>query len=582
MILRPSYQIPAVNAVGEHLQKHASTLLVLATGLGKTVCAAEIIKRTVEATGKLVLFLAHRSELIWQAKRAIEAHTGFECGIEMANERVEHSLFAKHKVVISTVQTQIAGRPIKRMQQFKPEDFALVIIDESHRAAAKSYVEIIAHYRQNPRVRVLGITATPQRADEESLGKVFESVAYNYGILDGVRDGWLVDVAQQFIKVDSLDWSECRTTAGDLNAGDVAKVVEKKENIAGICHPSLEVIFGLEPGTLTTKPLADWPAFLKSLGKGPRRTIVFTATVKQAEECCHIFNTAFPGLAEWVCGETDKDKRENLLGRFKHGQTAVVCNVGILTEGYDNPSVEVIIMGAAMKSLTRYTQQIGRATRPLPGVVDEESLNTPELRCRAIRDSAKPICRIVDFMGNSGRHKLVNSMHVLSGDTSEEAIERAVKDAVESKKPKRVLAALSNTEKKLKAEQAERQREIECQRLLKCKAPKASYRVRDVDAFGNESFRTGERNGKGEKEIPAWVLKKLRAHQMKQPVNYKQAMVLYQVCKRREETMPISENNKQRLTTIGYDVQGWTQAKANRAWQEFYANNKQKPLVSRV
>jgi superfamily II DNA or RNA helicase len=97
MILRPSYQIPAVDAVGEHLQKHASTLLVLATGLGKTVCAAEIIKRTVEATGKLVLFLAHRSELIWQAKRAIEAHTGFECGIEMASERVEHSLFAKHK-----------------------------------------------------------------------------------------------------------------------------------------------------------------------------------------------------------------------------------------------------------------------------------------------------------------------------------------------------------------------------------------------------------------------------------------------------------------------------------------------------
>jgi hypothetical protein len=101
-------------------------------------------------------------------------------------------------------------------------------------------------------------------------------------------------------------------------------------------------------------------------------------------------------------------------------------------------------------------------------------------------------------------------------------------------------------------------------------------------AGGNESFRTGERNGKGEKEIPAFVMKKLRAHQMRQPANYKQAMVLYQVCKRREETMPISENNKQRLTAIGYDVQGWTQAMANRAWQEFYANNKQKPLVSRV
>jgi superfamily II DNA or RNA helicase len=547
-----------------------------------TVVAAEVIKRTVEATGKMCLFLAHRSELIWQAKGAIEAHTGFECGIEMASERVERSLFAKHKVVISTVQTQIAGRPMKRMQQFRPEDFALVIIDESHRAAADSYVEIIAYYRQNPRLRVLGITATPQRADKESLGKVFESRAYNYGILNGVRDGWLVDVTQQFIKVDSLDWSECRTTAGDLNAGDVAKVVEKKENIAGICHPSLEVIFGLEPGTLTTKPLADWPAFLKSLGKVPRRTIVFTATVKQAEECCHIFNTAFPGLAEWVCGETDKDKRKNLLERFKNGRTPVCVNVSVLSEGYDNQWVEVIVMGKATKSLTAYTQWCGRGTRPLPGVVDGDNLDTAEQRRKAIAESEKPRVRIIDFVGNSGRHKLVNSMHVLCGEMSDAAIDRAIKDAIESKKPKRVLVALSNAEKKLQAEQVERNKEIERQRLLKCKAPKASYRVRDVDAFGNESFRTGERNGKGEKEIPAWVLKKLRAHQMKQPANYKQAMVLYQVCKKREETMPISESNKQRLTAIGYDVQGWTQARANRAWQEYFVNDKQKPLVSRV
>ena len=345
-------------------------------------------------------------------------------------------------------------------------------------------------------------------------------------------------MTQQFIKVESLDWSECRTTAGDLNAGDVAKVVEKKENIAGICHPSLEVIFGLEPATLTSQPLLNWPEFLKSLNRTPRRTIVFTATVKQAEECCAIFNTACHGIAEWVCGETDEMKRKALLERFKSGRTSVVCNVGILSEGYDNPCVEVVIMGKATKSLTLYTQQIGRATRPLPGIVDDEALATAGHRRDAIRQSLKPYCRIVDFVGNSGRHKLVNSMHVLGGSMTDEAIDRAVKEATEANRPKRVLAALTNAEHKLRQEEEARKREIERQRLLKVRAPKAQYRSRDVDPFGNETFRSGARNGKAQKQIPDWMLKKIRKHNFKEPVNARQARVFYQLCKQKEARIP--------------------------------------------
>jgi superfamily II DNA or RNA helicase len=568
MNLRPSYQIPFCDSVCKELETHNSTLGVLATGLGKTVCAAEIIKRFHERTGKMALFLAHRAELIRQGKATIEHYTGYNCEIEMADERAEHGLFTKTKVIISTVQTQTSGRLKKRFEKFKPSEFSLVVIDEAHRGAAPSYKQIVEYYRQNSNCKILGITATPQRADEESLGQVFESVAYDYGILSGVRDGWLVDVTQQFIKVESLDWSECRTTAGDLNAGDVAKVVEKKENIAGICHPSLEVIYGLVPGTLTSQPLDHWPKYLASLSHHPRRTIVFTATVKQAEECCHIFNTACPGLAEWVCGETHPDKRMNLLERFKSGRTAVVCNVGVLSEGYDNPSVEVVIMGKATKSLTLYTQQVGRATRPLPGVVDEQTLETPEHRKAAVASSAKPICRIVDFVGNSGRHKLVNSMHVLGGDMTEEAIDRAVKEAVESKRPKRVLAALTNAEHKLKREQEERAREIERQRLLKVRAPKAQYQSRDVDPFGNETFRSGKRNGTAVKEIPIWMTKKIRKHGMKEPVNYGQAKVFYRLCKDKEARIPIMEKTARGLQQKGINTDGMTEADGCAKWKE--------------
>jgi superfamily II DNA or RNA helicase len=188
MILRPSYQIPACDAVCKELETKNATLLVLATGLGKTVCAAEIIKRFYERTGRSALFLAHRKELIYQGRNAIKNYTGLQTEIEMADERVEHGLFSKTKVVVSTVQTQCSGKFKKRYERFKPSEFGLLIIDEAHRGAADSYKQVVAYYRQNPDLKALGITATPQRADEKSLGQVFESVAFDYGILSGVND----------------------------------------------------------------------------------------------------------------------------------------------------------------------------------------------------------------------------------------------------------------------------------------------------------------------------------------------------------------------------------------------------------
>src|SRR6185369_10554713 len=170
----------------------------------------------------------------------------------------------------------------------------------------------------------------------------------------------------------------------------------------------------------------------------------FTASVVQAEACCNILNRAVPGMAEWVCGATEKKKRAEILERFAHGRTAVVCNCGVLTEGFDDPGVEVVIMGRPTKSRSLYSQMVGRSTRPLPGVVDGPE--TAEERRAAIAASAKPSCLVVDFVGNAGRHKLVTSADILGGKVSEAALELAMERALKAGGPVNMTEALNEAE----------------------------------------------------------------------------------------------------------------------------------------
>src|SRR5205823_2117669 len=147
---------------------------------------------------------------------------------------------------------------------------------------------------------VLGVTATPDRADEEALGQIFESVAYDYEILDAINDGWLVPVMQQMVKITGLDFSHIRTTAGDLNGADLARVMEDEKNLQGMVGASIEII-------------------------GGKRTIMFTSSVRHAEMCCNILNRHHQGMAKWICGTTPKDERRQTLKDFENGKVQVVC-----------------------------------------------------------------------------------------------------------------------------------------------------------------------------------------------------------------------------------------------------------------
>lgn len=449
MELRP-YQVDISNAVMREWRTANSTLVVAPTGVGKTVILADIIRRMRPMKAMVV---AHREELVWQARDKISRVTGLKCGVEMADVWVNQA--EDFPVMLSTVQTQNSSwGDNKRMARFNPMNYGVLIIDECHHSTADTYKNIINYYTQNPDLRVLGVTATPDRADEEALGQIFQTVAYDYEILDAIHDGWLVPVHQLFASISGLDFSNVRTTAGDLNGADLSAVMEMEENLQGVAGAATDFIKG-------------------------RRSIVFTASVKQAEVLCGIFNRHREGIADWVCGKTSKERRRYVLSQFEKGTVQVVCNCGVLTEGFDNPWVEAIVMARPTKSRSLYAQMCGRAMRPLPGLVDDHPL--PEARRNAIASSLKPHMTILDFVGNSGRHKLITSAHILGGRVSEHAVDVVVGRAKDKATAVDVSKELEEEEERQR-KKAEEQRKLEAARKAKLVA-KVKYNLRPVNPF---------------------------------------------------------------------------------------------------
>jgi len=300
IIPRP-YQTEALDGIRSAFQQHDSALLVMATGLGKTITFSELSGEFM-SLGRIMV-LAHREELISQAYDKLLKITGCAPDVEMADYRANAYGVFRSQVVVSTIQTQISGMGGKgRMSKFDPDEFSLLIIDEAHHSAAKSYRRVIDYYRQNPKLKVLGVTATPDRADEKALGQIFESVAYEFDIRAGVDAGWLVPIRQQSVYVNGLDYSNIRTTAGDLNGKDLARVLEFEEALHGIASPTIELC-------------------------GDRKALVFAASLAQAERLTEILNRHKDGSARWVHGGTPKDTplcdRPDWCSVSENGQ--VVC-----------------------------------------------------------------------------------------------------------------------------------------------------------------------------------------------------------------------------------------------------------------
>lgn len=453
-----SYQQTGYQNVLDQLKEVDSTLVVMATGLGKTVLLSHVAKE-FGWQGR-VLLLAHREELIRQGAEKLSLITGEMPDIEMADEWADQETMygSKSRYIVSSVQTQVSGFGGRgRMSRFSPDDFSLVIVDEAHHATADSYRRVLNHYRQNPKLKVLGVTATPDRSDEEALGQVFDSVAFVYEINDGITEGWLAPVVQRMVYVEGLDFSHVRTTAGDLNGADLASVMEFEKNLHGIAHPTFELAAG-------------------------RKTLVFAASVAHAERLCEILNRHKSDCARFVFGTTDDVTRKNTLRAYKRGDFQFLVNVGVFTEGFDEPSIQVVAVARPTKSRSLYTQMVGRGTRPLDGIVD--GLAEVSDRLAAIAGSAKPCVEVLDFVGNSGKHKLMTTADILGGNYSEEVVELAQQKARDAHKGVDMRKLLEEAEAEIERMRLEQEeaRKSEAANRVKL-VGRAKYATEIVNAF---------------------------------------------------------------------------------------------------
>lgn len=329
MQLRP-YQQEAKEAIFREWNEEGrqKTLLVLATGLGKTVVFCKVAEACV-LMGQRVLILAHRGELLNQASDKLKAITGLNTALEKAESSC---LGEPERVVVGSVQTLQSE---KRLANFPPDYFDTIIVDEAHHCLSESYIRILDHFCQS---KVLGVTATPDRGDKRNLGQVFESIAYEYDIARGIKDGYLSPIRALTLPLD-IDLTNVSVTAGDLAAGDIGTALD---------------------------PYLDQIADQMLEHCRDRKTIVFLPLIATSQKFVEILKSK-GFTAEEVNGSDDDFDRKQKLARFESGETQVLCNSMLLTEGFDCPSIDCVICLRPTKVRSLYTQIVGRGTRLSPG-----------------------------------------------------------------------------------------------------------------------------------------------------------------------------------------------------------------------
>jgi ATP-dependent helicase IRC3 len=331
-------------------------IVCLPTGTGKTVIFAQF--PAFLRMKKRMLVLAHRAELLEQARdKIMRANPSLKVEIEQAGR----SASPDSAVVVASVPT-LGRKGSKRLAALDPEQFYVVVVDEAHHATADSYVRILNHlgYESPDTPKLLvGFTATPKRSDGAGLDRVFDEIVFSRTLPEMIRTGYLAPVAGYRVETD-IDLSGVSTRMGDFVASQLSDAVNVVDRNALVVKVFIERL-------------------------APRRTLVFCVDVAHAKDQAEAFR-ANGVAAGCITGDTDPVQRADTLAAFAAGDIDVLTNCMVLTEGYDEPSVEGIILARPTKSTLLYTQMIGRGTRLHPG---------------------KENVTIIDIVDNSRRHSLV-------------------------------------------------------------------------------------------------------------------------------------------------------------------------------
>lgn len=369
MELRP-YQKECIDTV--EAQDPGAYLVQMATGMGKTVTFANLPRH-----GNRMLILSHREELVEQPRKY------FDCsyGIERAQNRS-----CGEEVVSASVQSLV-----RRLDSFRPDDFGLIICDEAHHAAARTYRAIFDYFTPE---KLIGFTATPNRGDKVRLDTVFQDIIFQRDLRWGIQNGYLCDIHCRRVDI-GFDLSAVHTRHGDYAPGELEEAMEGTAD--AIAQAYREMAVGA--------------------------TLIFAVSVRQAQEIAG----KIPG-AVVVTGET-RD-RASIIQAFTAGEIPCIVNCMVFTEGTDIPRVETVIIARPTQSEALYAQMVGRGLRLYPG---------------------KERLELIDCVGITGRASLCTAPSLLGIDM--DTVPARKREEVEGmlfELPDRVAAATDTPESWIK------------------------------------------------------------------------------------------------------------------------------------
>lgn len=388
------YQEEAKEAIMQQWDKGIkNTLLVLPTGCGKTIVFTKLTEELVER-GERVLILAHRGELLDQAADKLKKATGLMCATEKADKSCLGSWF---RVVVGSVQSMMRE---KRLNRFPQDYFDSIVVDEAHHCISDSYQKVLGHFSE---AKVLGVTATPDRGDMKNLGQVFDSLAYEYTLPRAIKEGYLCPIKAQTIPL-KLDLSAVGTQAGDFKTSDIGSALDPylaqiADEMAKVCRD--------------------------------RKTVVFLPLIKTSQKFCSLLNERGFAAAE-ING--DSQDRAELLKDFDEGKYNVLCNSMLLTEGWDCPSVDCVVVLRPTKVRSLYCQMVGRGTRLSP-------------------ETGKTELLLLDFLWHTERHELCHPAHLIC--ESEEVARKMTENMENAGYPVNIEEAVEQAENDVVAQREE-------------------------------------------------------------------------------------------------------------------------------
>lgn len=403
MELRP-YQEQAKTAIIKSWEEYQKSLLVLPTGTGKTIVFSKVAADRT-AAGR-VLIMAHREELLSQAADKIWKSCQIPCSLEKAESTC---LGSQEPITVGSVQTLMSER---RLSQFRSDYFQTIIVDEAHHVLSDSYQRVLSHFAD---AKVLGVTATPDRGDKKNLGQYFENLAYEYSLLDAINDGYLCSIRAKTIPL-QIDLNHVKISQGDYQAGDLGNALE----------PYLEQI-------------ADCMTEYMD-----RKIVVFLPLVATSQKFCQMLKNR--GFRACEVNGNSPDRAE-ILQDYEAGKYNVICNSMLLTEGWDCPSVDCIVILRPTKVRSLFCQMVGRGTR---------------------LHSGKDHLLLLDFLWMCDRHELCRPACLIAkNDKEAKAITEKIaesEDGLEIREAEELAEADAKAER-----EAALARELEAQRKKKSK-----------------------------------------------------------------------------------------------------------------